>query len=417
MQSPDAHDEIIILGCGLVGLCTALSLLERGEKVRLIDRDEPGQATSMGNAGVVSPWSIIPQPLPGIWKAIPRLLFGYGRPLSIDPRVVPAMVPWAFRFLRQSSERRTRLAADAMSHLCGPSIELYERHLRGTGHESLLCDSYYVHAFRKADASKLQAIDYRIREEKGADLELVGQERLLKIEPALSPDFKAAVLIKGQSRIRSPGQLGKVLADKVRALGGAIERVEIRSLRKDNGRWRITCQNKQITAQRVVVAMGVWSKKLLESFGIAVPLLSERGYHIECRDPQVELNHSVMDVDAKVVASSMNGGVRIAGQAEFAPIEKPADERRRVVLLRVARAAFPGLRTEEHSFWMGQRPSFPDSLPALGKIPGHPGLFANFGHSHYGLMMAPKSGAVAAQIVCGEVPNIPLEPYSLGRFG
>lgn len=39
--------------------------------------------------------------------------------------------------------------------------------------------------------------------------------------------------------------------------------------------------------------------------------------------------------------------------------------------------------------WMGVRPSFPDNLPAIGELAGLPGLFAAFGHSHYGLGMAP----------------------------
>jgi len=67
-------ETVTIIGAGIVGICCALSLQERGVQVRLIDRGEPGQETSFGNAGVISPWSIIPQAMPGIWKSIPRML-------------------------------------------------------------------------------------------------------------------------------------------------------------------------------------------------------------------------------------------------------------------------------------------------------------------------------------------------------
>ena len=48
--------HVTIVGGGIVGICTALSLQDRGINVRLIERDDPGQATSFGNAGVISPW-------------------------------------------------------------------------------------------------------------------------------------------------------------------------------------------------------------------------------------------------------------------------------------------------------------------------------------------------------------------------
>ena len=53
------QEPVTILGAGIVGICTALSLRERGVPVQVIDRGDPGQATSYGNAGVVSPWSFI----------------------------------------------------------------------------------------------------------------------------------------------------------------------------------------------------------------------------------------------------------------------------------------------------------------------------------------------------------------------
>lgn len=416
MPLPERSPEVTILGAGIVGICTALSLLERGVQVTLIDRDDPGQATSLGNAGVVSPWSIIPQSLPGTWKSIPQLLFGYGRPLSIHPRVLPKMIPWGLRFLRQGREDRVRATAEAMSHLCGPSIDLYRNHLGGTGHEGLIVDSLYVHAFRDGSRATLDAIDYRIRAEHGADLELVGRDRLAALEPALSPDFEAAVLVKGQARIRSPGRLGAVLAKKVQVKGGTLLRTAIRGVRRDGAGWDIRCEDGARKAETLVISMGAWSAGLMKELGLPVPLMAERGYHVEFADPGIEIHNSVMDVDAKVVASSMEGGLRVAGQAEFAPVDAPPTKRRERQMVKIAKAAFPELRTGTQRFWMGRRPSFPDSLPMVGPVDGQPGLFANFGHSHYGLMMAPASGEILARSVCNERQNLSLAAYSPARF-
>ena len=416
MPPPDATAPVTVLGADIVGISTALSLAERGVTVRVIDKGAPGQETSMGNAGVISPWSIIPQALPGTWKQIPKLMFGYGRPLSIHPRTLPRMIPWGLRFLRQGREDRVRASADAMEFLCAPSVDLYRRHLDGTEHEGLVQDSMYIHAFRDGSRANLGAIDYRIRSAKGADLELVGRDRLAALEPALSPDFQAAVLIKGQARALSPGRISKVLAEKAASMGVVFVSDEVRALRPSDGGWQITCQNQTFTSDRVVLSMGAWSKAVLDPLGLKLPLMAERGYHIECPAPGVELNHSVMDTDAKIVASSMEGGLRVAGQAEFAPVDAPPNPKRQAQLESIAQAAFPGIDTSGARFWMGRRPSFPDSLPVIGQAPGFEGLFLNFGHSHYGLMMAPKSGEVLAELVTGRPTNVDLGAFSAARF-
>ena len=416
MPSPDQSGPVTILGAGIVGICTALSLLERGRRVRIIDKGAPGQATSMGNAGVISPWSIIPQAAPGTWKQIPKLMFGYGRPLSIKPGALPQMIPWGVRFLRNCTEAKLRQTADAMEHLCGPSVDLYRRHLQGTGREDLITDSFYVHAFRNEARADIKTLEYTIRTRKGAECEVVGRDTLAHLEPALSPDFKAAIVIKGQARARSPGRLAEVLAEKAVAQGAVFISDEIKSLRRTDTGWQITCAKQTHQSEEVIIAMGAWSAKLLEPLGVKVPLIAERGYHIECADPGVELNNSVMDVDAKVVASTMLGGLRVAGQAEFAPIDSPPTPHRADQLKKVAQALLPDLHTAKTRVWMGARPSFPDSLPALGALQGQDGLFLNFGHSHYGLMMAPKSGDLLADQISARSSNLDMHVYSASRF-
>ena len=410
----DGH--VTIIGAGIVGICTAISLCERGFSVRLIDRGIPGQETSFGNAGVISPWSIIPQSMPGIWKTLPGLLLDRDSPLSVRPRFWPRMIPWGLRFLRHATEEKARAASDCMEYLCGPSVDLYRRLLAGTGHEDLLAESYYIHAFRTADKASLKNLDYRIRVEKGGDLALIGPRELQTLEPGLSSDFKAAVVIKGQARARAPGQLGQVLTAKARGLGIEVVQAEVIRLSHQNGSWTIFAKGQNFTAPRVVLAAGVWSADLLRALGITLPLVAERGYHVEFAAPGVTLNHSVMDVDGKAVASSMLGGLRLAGTAEFAAIDALPDPRKQAILTRQAKAMCPDLSTAQGSFWMGRRPSFPDSLPALGAVPGQDGLFAAFGHSHYGLMMAPKTGEVLADIISGCPANAPLDALKMDRF-
>ena len=145
-----------------------------------------------------------------------------------------------------------------------------------------------------------------------------------------------------------------------------------------------------------MISAGAWSRELLTCLGLSVPLMTERGYHIHCADPEIEINNSVVFPEAGVIASLMEGGVRIAGQAEFGPIDAPFDPKRKSILSKIALEMFPDISLRKTKVWMGHRPSFPDSIPVIGSVPKQPNLFVNFGHSHHGLMMAPKSGEVLA---------------------
>ena len=409
--------SVTILGAGIVGLCCALSLQARGVQVRLIDRGAPGQETSFGNAGVISPWSVVPQAVPGIWRQIPGLLLRRTGPLTVRPAFWPRMVPWGLRFLRQSGLPRVRAVSDAMEVLCAPSVDLYKRHLQGTGHEALVRDCAYVLAHRRADGPDLTALDAVLRREKGAQMEVLDAAALRTLEPALSPEFRAAMVVHGQARALSPGTIGTVFAEKALAQGAEIMRAEVQRIaRAEAGGWHLRTADGDLHADRVILAAGVWSAELLKPLGISVPLVAERGYHVSFPNAGVALSNSVADVDNRIIASSMVDGVRIAGSSEFGAIEAPPDPRKTALLQAQAHAMLPDLSPEGLQSWMGRRPALPDSLPALGPVPDQPGLFAAFGHCHYGLMMAPKTGELLADLLTARHPNADVSAYRLERF-
>ncbi len=410
--------DVTIIGAGAVGISSALSILEAGQSVELIDRDAPASGASHGNAGVISPWTCVPQSMPGIWKSVPKWLMDPEGPLAVRWHYLPRFLPWAIRFIRAGQADRLPAIADAMMALNRPNVDLYRHHLNGTGKEDLVRDSWYVHVFRDPASVDLDQLGWRLRLERGVPLEVVQDGALREVEPALAQDYRAAVLIKDQARAMDPGGIGKALAEKAEKMGAVFHRKAVQSLSpQEDGHWRIATDQGGMTARTVVVAAGAWSVQLLKPLGINVPLEAERGYHVILRDPGVTINNSIMDTHAKFVASSMAAGVRCAGTAEFAGLDAPPDYRRAKVLATNAKRLFPDINTDDAIEWMGSRPSFPDSLPAIGAVPGYQNLFAAFGHSHYGFGMAPATGRIVANIVRGVEPNTDLTPYRVDRFG
>jgi len=413
----EATGEVTILGAGIIGVCCALSLQEKGYVVTLVDRQPPGEATSYGNAGVISPWSCIPQCMPGTLQQIPGWLLSSDGPVSIRWRDLATTIPWSMRFLANTRLAKVEQISEAMSGLVHENVDVYRRLLKGTGHENLLRDSWYVNVFRGTANPALTDLAWRLRIDKGAPVEIVKGGELRDIEPAISDDYHTGIIIKDQARALAPGRLCKVLADKAMAQGVRFVQAEVRVIERagETGYVLVTPEG-NLPAQCLVLAAGIWSADLLKPFGIKLPLISERGYHLEFANPGVSLNHSVADVQGKFVVSSMEGGLRSAGTAEFAHHSAPPRYRRADMLGPQTKKLLPALNIEPNERWMGVRPSFPDNLPAIGELPGLTGLFAAFGHSHYGLGMAPATGRLVAGMIDGSSSNSETSAYAPGRF-
>ena len=417
MVKDGLYGEVAVLGAGIVGICTAISLRERGYSVILLDRNPPAEGASYGNAGSLSPWACVPQSMPGLWKSVPKWILDPEGPIALRLGYATTFLPWALKFLRAGNLEGLESIADAMMALTRPTVDLYRKHLSGTGQEHLVKDSVYVHVYRKAEDADLSQLAWRLRRDRQVPVEVVKAGVLRELEPAISNDFEAAVLIKQQGRALDPGRIGKVLAEKAQSMGVEFRQCSVDRIRpKEKDSWEITTDLDVLLVKKVVVAMGAWSGKLLNDLGIKVALEAERGYHLVFKNPGVTINNAIMNVESKFVASSMNTGLRCAGTAEFAGVDASADYRRARVFARLAKDMFPDLNVEDAEEWMGPRPSSPDSVPFLGEIPGFQNIYAAFGHGHTGLTMAPKTGEVIASLIACEQLDVDMLPYRIDRF-
>ena len=155
------------------------------------------------------------------------------RPLSICKASWSHMIPWGLKFLSNGTEKNTRKIADTMSMLCAPCIELYRKHLNGTGYEDLVKDTLYLQLVRHAKDATLEDLAYQIRLQKGAKIEIVKGSALRLLEPALSSKFEAGILTHNVARSLLPGKLSSVLAKKAKAQGAEIIKDQILEIHRD----------------------------------------------------------------------------------------------------------------------------------------------------------------------------------------
>ena len=417
MTLPESRIDVAVVGAGIIGVCTALELAERGMKVTIFDPAPVCSKTSYGNAGVISPWTCVPQSMPGLWKQVPGWLIDPDGPVSIRPGYLPKLLPWVLRFIAAGRPERLDPVADALFRLSKGSVEAYKKRLSGTGKEQLVQDSLYVHVYRNRNSASLDHLGWQLRRSRQVPVELIDKVSLKEIEPDISDDYEAAILIKQQGRTNDPAGVGVALAEKALAKGASHIQAKVQKIYPDNGAGcKLVTDQGEFRAKKIVLAAGIWSCELLKSFGLKLPLEAERGYHLVLRNPGITINNSVMDAEQKYVASLMAAGVRVAGTAEFAGLDAAPNYARAKRFANQAKKLFPQLNCEEPDEWMGSRPSFPDSLPCLGEIPGVRNIIAAFGHSHYGLGMAPGTSEIVADYVTQRITGDSLSPYSIMRF-
>ena len=413
--------HVVIVGAGVVGACCATYLQRPGRaRITLIDRQPPGgeDAASFGNAGSLSPASVVPTPAPGmLWKAPGWLLDGEG-PLTIRWSCLPRLLPWLVRFIRAGADAgHQRRAAQALAALHASTFDLHARLAREAGVAGLVAPVEYLHVYRSERSYAASGRDWRMRREHGARFEVLDRDALREAEPDLAPHYVRGVRIEAQGRTLDPGRLVRAYVDGVVANGGALRLAEVVDV-EVRGRTvtAVRTGDGAVEGDAFVLSAGAFSRKLTDRLGLGLPLDTERGYHVTCPDPGITVSHTVMEAHDKLVANPMAMGVRFAGMVEMAGVDAPASPRRAEVLARLAKRMYPKLRLDGATRWMGRRPSMPDGLPVIGPSPRHDNLWLAFGHGHTGMVAGPMTGRIVAGMITGPMPNIDVAPYRADRF-
>src|SRR5262245_12075972 len=157
--------EIAIVGAGVIGLATALQLLDEGREVMLIDPNDPGSGASFGNAATIAGYGCIPVGGPQVLRSLPRLLLDGESPLSLPPSALLGMVPWLLRFVRACTPAATAAGAAALAPLLARAGSAWERRWAALHCEELVRREGCLYLYR--DAPSLQDFDFRLRARHG----------------------------------------------------------------------------------------------------------------------------------------------------------------------------------------------------------------------------------------------------------
>jgi len=388
--------SVIVLGAGMVGVATALALQERGHDVIVVDRRDPGQETSFGNAGVIQAEAVEPYAIPRDLIGLFRIALRRGNDVRYHLDALPGQAIALWQYFRASRADRHRAIATDYARMIRKATTDHQRLIQGAGADNLIRRDGLYQTYpdaRRFDAARKEAA--RVSATHGVGVEALDDTAMRRLEPALKGPFAGALRWTDSWTCINPGGLVASYARLLAARGGWFVTGDAATLRQDGNGWAVDTTEGPVQAQAVVVALGPWSPDLLARFGYRFRMVYKRGYHRHYENTG-GLRITLHDTANGMVIAPMQAGLRICTGAELARADAPATPRQLEFAEERARALIDIGAAVDQEPWMGRRPCMPGMLPFVGRLPRHPGLWGNFGHGHQGFTLGPTTGLMLA---------------------
>jgi glycine oxidase len=245
-------------------------------------------------------------------------------------------------------------------------------------------------------------------------VELIDRSAVRKYEPGLHSPPPRAICMPQVGQVRNP-RLVKALRAAIKPSVAMRENTEVETVLVQHGRVQgVQTATERLPAGKVVVCAGAWTRNLLAGMGTPPAIEPVRGQMILFRAEPGVVSRIVLHQDRYVIPRR-DGRVLVGSTLEHTGFDKHTTGVAREALEHAAIAMFPALAEfpiENH--WAGLRPGSPDGIPYIGAYPMVEGVYINAGHFRNGVVLAPASARLLADILLGRDPIVPPGPYAIG---
>lgn len=354
--------DVLIIGAGINGLLSALTLARAGITVTVVDQGNSARESTWAGAGILSPlmpWdygeevNVLSERGRALW---PGLAIALQDSTGLDPEY------WACGMLAMGDFDLESATAWCDAHGWAYSTSPPETEAKPDSRESRLWLPEVA-----------QARNPRIAKALVAACKLAGM-RLLCQSEVFEFDFQANRVTSVRTRT------GKIHADAY------------------------------------VVCAGAWSKSLLGNAALGVEIAPVRGQILLFKSAPGTLRH-ILYRQGQYLVPRLDGHILAGSTLEYAGFDKTATHEARDSLLKFALDSLPAMaQAELVQQWAGLRPGSPGNVPTISRHPEMDNLFLNSGHFRYGVTMAPASAELLAQLVLGKPTTLDAQPYGWRRL-
>lgn len=409
---------VVVVGGGVVGATCAYYLSRAGWTVVLVDAGSFGRGCSHANCGFVCPSHVLPLAMPGAIRGALKALFHSNGPFRIKPRFEPALWSWLWRFARRCNHGDMVSAGHAIQALLNSSRKLYDELMAQEGFQCEWQTRGLLFVFRSEETfSHYAEVNRFLGEEFNMPAKAFAGEALTELEPALKPGLAGGWLYEGDAHLRPDRLMSswqRILRERVQIR----ENCPVRGLVTKNGRaTAVVTPEGDLTATAFLFATGAWTPQLDEQLGCRVPIQPGKGYSLTMPRPAKCPTRPMVFEEHRVAVTPMQSGYRLGSMMEFAGYDTSLPRRRLDFLREAARVYLHEPIAEPvKEEWFGWRPMTPDSLPIIDRSPKYDNVWIAAGHNMLGVSMAPATGKLVAELLCGTAPHIDPAPYALKRF-
>jgi D-amino-acid dehydrogenase len=410
--------KVIIIGGGIIGLCSAYYLQKEGHQVTIVDQSNLDAGASYVNAGYLSPSHIIPLSAPGVMKKGLQWMFNSSSPLYIKPRLNSDFLNWVWAFNKSCNVNHVKKAAPVIRDISVLSQKLYE--------EIKTSENFTAHYEKKGllilcqteklleEELKMAALAVKL----GLEAKEIGPNEIKELEPNVEINAIGAAYFKCDHH-STPHEFMTEMKSYLKDVGVTFytnEKVEDIKV-TDKVITALKTNKQTLTADEVVLAAGSWSALLSKKLGLSLLLQAGKGYRINT-EKYTGITIPAILAEAKTAVTPMHGFTRVAGTMEIAGINHNINKVRVEAIANAVSDYYPNLKItqeEKDNVACGLRPVSPDGLPYIGKSNKCKNLTIATGHAMMGWSMGTASGLLVSQIISNKKPLLDLNPFHPDR--
>ena len=410
--------KVVVVGGGIVGLCSAYYLTLEGHQVTVMDKGDFSSGASHVNAGYLTPSHIVPMAAPGMVSKGLRWMFKASSPFYIKPRLNKDLVQWGLKFMKSCTPDHVQRSMQTLLDINILSKQLYLEMKASEEFDFHLETKGLLMAYQTVHVEKEEAEIVSWARDLGLKIDQLTPSEVLKKQPDAPMNIAGAYWYESDAHSTPELFMKNLIAVLEKRgvtflTGEAVSHFKI----QENKITAVCTTSKQVATDEVVLASGAWSESLVKQLGIQLSVQAGKGYRINIHQP-TGIRLPAILLEAKVAVTPMQGFTRFGGTMELSGINHLINTKRVAAIARAASAFYPNVvpnQTDIDEVKCGLRPLSPDGLPYIGRHSKCANLVLATGHSMMGWSLGPATGKLVAELISDQPTTLSLLPFSAER--